>query len=97
MRRDLDNEAFNLPDEDHSKKKKKKQKKKKKAQESDGDGKTGQTVSTVQEQAAAKPSQVRSFPNGLVIEEVAMGKPDGKRASNGKQVILVFFIFDCLI
>lgn len=97
MRRDLDNEAFNLPDEDHSKKKKKKQKKKKKAQESDGDGKTGQTVSTVQKQAAAKPSQVRSFPNGLVIEEVAMGKPDGKRASNGKQVILVFFIFDCLI
>ncbi|XP_044468336.1 peptidyl-prolyl cis-trans isomerase FKBP53 isoform X2 [Mangifera indica] len=84
--KDLDNEAFNLPDEDHSKKKKKKQKKKKKAQESDGDGKTGQTVSTVQEQAAAKPSQVRSFPNGLVIEEVAMGKPDGKRASNGKQV-----------
>ncbi|KAJ0043771.1 hypothetical protein Pint_17281 [Pistacia integerrima] len=84
--KDLDNDADNVPDENHSEKKKKKQKKKKKAEGSEGDKKTDQTVSPMQEQTAAKPSQVRSFPNGLVIEEVAMGKPDGKRASQGKQV-----------
>ena len=37
---------------------------------------------------SAKSLQVRTFPNGLVIEEVAMGKPDGKRASPGNQVRL---------
>lgn len=34
----------------------------------------------------AKPSQVRTFPNGLVIEEIQMGKPNGKRADSGKKV-----------
>lgn len=38
------------------------------------------------EQTEAKPSQVRTFPNGLVIEELYMGKPDGKRAAPGKKV-----------
>lgn len=33
-----------------------------------------------------KPSQVRTFPNGLVIEEIQMGKPAGKRADPGKKV-----------
>jgi len=28
----------------------------------------------------------RTFANGLVIEELAMGKPDGKRATKGKQI-----------
>ncbi|XP_027361694.1 peptidyl-prolyl cis-trans isomerase FKBP53 [Abrus precatorius] len=37
-------------------------------------------------QTEAKPSQVRTFSNGLVIEEVFMGKPDGKRAAPGKKV-----------
>ncbi|XP_061366159.1 peptidyl-prolyl cis-trans isomerase FKBP53 [Gastrolobium bilobum] len=37
-------------------------------------------------QTEAKPSQVRTFPNGLVIEELFMGKPDGKRATLGKKV-----------
>ncbi|KAK4801878.1 hypothetical protein SAY86_000081 [Trapa natans] len=32
------------------------------------------------------PSQVRTFPNGLVVEELEMGKPDGKKAAPGKQV-----------
>ncbi|KAI7726064.1 hypothetical protein M8C21_009683 [Ambrosia artemisiifolia] len=36
--------------------------------------------------AEAKPSQVRTFPNGLVIEELQMGKPNGKRATPGKKV-----------
>lgn len=39
-----------------------------------------------QEKKEAKSLQVRTFPNGLVIEELAMGKPDGKRASPGKKV-----------
>lgn len=43
------------------------------------------------EKAEAKPLQVRSFPNGLVIEELAMGKPDGKKATPGRKVILLFF------
>lgn len=36
--------------------------------------------------AGTKLSHVRTFGNGLVIEELAMGKPDGKRASPGKKV-----------
>ncbi|KAD4584146.1 hypothetical protein E3N88_21747 [Mikania micrantha] len=34
----------------------------------------------------AKPTQVRTFPNGLVIEEIQMGKPNGKRADPGKKI-----------
>lgn len=93
---DLDNKADDAPSENLSEKKKRKRKKKK-AQENEGNTRTDQTVSAVevkkepasateQVQTEAKSSQVRSFPNGLVIEEVAMGKPDGKRASPGKQV-----------
>lgn len=96
--RDLDNKADIAPGEKHSEKKKKKQKKKK-AQESESKKRTDQTVSAVEDkkepalaseqmQTDAKSSQVRTFPNGLVIEEVAMGKPDGKRAAPGKQVII---------
>lgn len=39
-----------------------------------------------EEKAGAKPSQVRTFPNGLVIEKLAMGIPDGKKAAPGKKV-----------
>ncbi|XP_042067100.1 peptidyl-prolyl cis-trans isomerase FKBP53-like [Salvia splendens] len=35
---------------------------------------------------ASKSLQVRTFSNGLVIEELAMGRPNGKRASPGKKV-----------
>ena len=30
--------------------------------------------------------KTRTYPNGLVIEELAMGKPDGQRATQGKKV-----------
>ncbi|XP_020241157.1 peptidyl-prolyl cis-trans isomerase FKBP43-like isoform X1 [Asparagus officinalis] len=30
--------------------------------------------------------KTRTYPNGLVIEELAMGKPDGQRATKGKKV-----------
>ena len=39
-----------------------------------------------EKQTAGKSSQVRTFLNGLVVEDLEMGKPDGKRASRGKQV-----------
>ncbi|XP_041008487.1 peptidyl-prolyl cis-trans isomerase FKBP53 [Juglans microcarpa x Juglans regia] len=71
---------------------KKKKKKKKKTQESEGKTNVDQTISAVgnqeldETQGKDKSSQVRTFSNGLVIEELAMGKPDGKRASPGKQV-----------
>ncbi|KAJ8552765.1 hypothetical protein K7X08_020158 [Anisodus acutangulus] len=72
--------------------KKKKNKKNKKNQQ---DGKAAVTEveqdkknesQEVEENAGSKPSHVRTFGNGLVIEDLAMGKPDGKRASPGKKV-----------
>lgn len=69
--------------------KKKKKKKNKKTQQ---DGKAVMKVEqdkkneAEEENAGTKPSHVRTFGNGLVIEELAMGKPDGKRASPGKKV-----------
>ncbi|KAK9914108.1 hypothetical protein M0R45_037904 [Rubus argutus] len=67
------------------KEKKKNKKKKKKAQESEEKTNVDQTVGNM-EKTNGKPSKVRTFPNGLVIEEVAMGRPDGKRADRGKKV-----------
>lgn len=52
-----------------------------------------ESVLEKQEKGEAKSLQVRSFPNGLVIEELVMGKPDGKRASPGKKVKLTPFAF----
>ncbi len=45
--------------------------------------------------AAAKPvpskkPKVRKFENGFMIEEVAMGQPDGKLAANGKKVAVQY-------
>lgn len=77
--------------------KKKKNKKKNKKQDSVADVNLKQNLSDkngssmeIEEKAEAKPVQERSFPNGLVIEELGMGKPDGKRASPGKKVNLSF-------
>ncbi|PON59959.1 Peptidyl-prolyl cis-trans isomerase, FKBP-type [Trema orientale] len=78
-------------------KKKKKKKNKNKSQDNDeGETHAGQTVSAredqnvstldLDKQTDAKSSKVRTYPNGLVVEELAMGKPDGKRAVSGKQV-----------
>ncbi|KAM7504659.1 hypothetical protein LguiB_003563 [Lonicera macranthoides] len=85
-----------VADENGSKGKKKKNKKKNK-QERAADANTKQSVTTDKNGSAAvekeddekdgtKPFQVRSFPNGLVVEELQMGKPDGKRASPGNRV-----------
>ncbi|XP_014519376.1 peptidyl-prolyl cis-trans isomerase FKBP53 [Vigna radiata var. radiata] len=79
--------------------KKNKKKKKKKTKELEGVAATDQITSSAEKQnlsvalekkgkkqTETKPSQVRTFPNGLVIEELLMGKPDGKRAAPGKKV-----------
>ncbi|KAL5167939.1 Peptidyl-prolyl cis-trans isomerase FKBP53 [Glycine soja] len=78
--------------------KKNKKKKKKKTKESEGEVAANQITTTPekqnlstsekkgQKQTETKPSQVRTFPNGLIIEEVFMGKPDGKKAAPGKKV-----------
>nr|CAN77925.1 hypothetical protein VITISV_028684 [Vitis vinifera] len=77
-------------DENHSEKKKKKKKKKstgdvKKEQNITAVGDENRSIVEMEKKTEAKRSQVRTFGNGLVIEEVAMGKPDGKRASPGKK------------
>ncbi|KAF8413049.1 hypothetical protein HHK36_001024 [Tetracentron sinense] len=95
----LDVDTNHVADENRSeeKKKKKKKKKKSKTQESEGNAnmegsvsgmerRNGSTIEMKDKKAETKPSQVRTFPNGLVIEELAMGKPDGKKASLGEKV-----------
>lgn len=79
-----------FPGENHTEEKKK-QKKKKKAQESGT--KVDQTVANTEdpneptwEKTNGKPSKVRTFGNGFVIEDLSMGQPDGKRASPGQKV-----------
>ncbi|KAE8705318.1 39 kDa FK506-binding nuclear protein [Hibiscus syriacus] len=85
----------NTPCENLYEKKKKKKNKKKTTQENQVDAnapvtqsgdKGTSTLESGEKPTASKSSQVRTFPNGLVVQELAMGKPDGKRASRGKQV-----------
>lgn len=78
--------------------KKKGKKNKKKSQDNEGETDVNQTVSAKEAQNVstldsdkktnAKSSKVRTFANGLVVEELSMGKPDGKKALIGKQVSL---------
>ncbi|XP_019442297.1 PREDICTED: peptidyl-prolyl cis-trans isomerase FKBP53 [Lupinus angustifolius] len=79
-------------------KKNKKKNKKKTTKESEEATTPNQIANTVEnkdlsiseksgkKQTEDKPSQVRSFANGLVIEELSTGKPDGKSATPGKKV-----------
>ncbi|KAG5558434.1 hypothetical protein RHGRI_008389 [Rhododendron griersonianum] len=86
--RDLDIDADSKAEE----KKRKKKKSKKQSSNTDTDlsvpEKIVSTKEDIEKETGSKPFQVRSFPNGLVIEELAMGKPDGKKASPGKKVKL---------
>ncbi|KAL3647436.1 hypothetical protein CASFOL_008404 [Castilleja foliolosa] len=82
-----------LKSSSEKKKEKKKNKKKNKQQESGStpSAEVKQTdknepVQEKQESKEAKSMQMRTFPNGLAIEELVMGKPDGKRATRGKKV-----------
>lgn len=42
--------------------------------------------SKVTKSASETKSQMRTFPNGLIVEELEMGKPNGKQATAGKKV-----------
>ncbi|XP_010532259.1 PREDICTED: peptidyl-prolyl cis-trans isomerase FKBP53 [Tarenaya hassleriana] len=86
------NESSKSPDTTSEKKKKKKRKKNKDQEAEDktvsGNNQDKQKLGSVSEgnQENSKSSQTRTYPNGLIVEELVMGKPDGKRASPGKQV-----------
>ncbi|XP_058205231.1 peptidyl-prolyl cis-trans isomerase FKBP53 isoform X2 [Rhododendron vialii] len=84
--KDLDIDADSKAEE----KKRKKKKSKKQSSNTDTDlsvpEKIVSTKEDIEKETGSKPFQVRTFPNGLVIEELAMGKPDGKKASPGKKV-----------
>ncbi|KAF7813308.1 peptidyl-prolyl cis-trans isomerase FKBP53 [Senna tora] len=76
-------------DEKKNKKKKKKAKDKGVTSANQTPTTSGNQNSTLEggdEEMDARPSQMRTFANGLVIEELSMGKPDGKKAAPGKQV-----------
>ncbi|MCL7037290.1 hypothetical protein MKW94_012129 [Papaver nudicaule] len=78
-------------DQDNVQVKKKKNKKKNKAQESDANASKEVQEKKIpavvtEDKKEKKRSQVRTFPNGLIIEEISMGKPDGKKACRGSQV-----------
>ncbi|XP_077226331.1 peptidyl-prolyl cis-trans isomerase FKBP53-like [Tasmannia lanceolata] len=38
------------------------------------------------QKSEVQPSELMTYPNGLVVEELSTGKPDGKKASAGKKV-----------
>ncbi|XP_073118695.1 peptidyl-prolyl cis-trans isomerase FKBP53 [Henckelia pumila] len=87
----------NDPGRNKNKKKEKKKKKQSEEGESTVTVKADQALTNGKgssmekvEKEEIKSSQVRTFPNGLVIEEVAMGKPDGKRASLGKKLSVLY-------
>lgn len=40
----------------------------------------------VDSQHGSQSNRTRTFPNGLIVEEVSMGKPEGKKATPGKKV-----------
>lgn len=88
--RDFDIDADSMAEEKKRKKKKKKGKKQSSNTATDlcVPEKIVSTKEDIEKETGSKPFQVRSFPNGLVIEELAMGKPDGKKASPGKKVKL---------
>ncbi|PIA49976.1 hypothetical protein AQUCO_01300604v1 [Aquilegia coerulea] len=78
-------------DEDTTEKKKKKKKNKKnKTPESnksaDGEETKKGSVVKIEEKKAEKPTHQRNYSNGLVVEELEMGKPDGEKASPGTKV-----------
>ncbi|KAL2558534.1 Peptidyl-prolyl cis-trans isomerase FKBP53 [Forsythia ovata] len=76
--------------ENDNKKKKKQNKKKESAAKPNAEQKIKDRNGAQMEKedkAEVKPLQVKSFPNGMVIEELTARKPNGKRASSGKKLL----------
>ncbi|TKW04616.1 hypothetical protein SEVIR_7G121400v4 [Setaria viridis] len=42
----------------------------------------------VESDSKKEPLQTRTFANGMIIQEMELGKPDGKKATNGKKVAM---------
>lgn len=91
--------ANDTPNETKKSKKKKKKVKNKKsdAKEMEVTNGTPEKVSNHPVDKSEEPLQekehgnnVRSFPNGLVIEELSMGKPDGRKAVPGNKVSMYY-------
>jgi FK506-binding nuclear protein len=61
-----------------------KKNKKKKAQ--DTNKSENQSPTGLVESESKEPLQTRTFANGLIIQEMELGKPDGKKATKGKKV-----------
>lgn len=86
-------ESSKLPDKSAEKKNKKKKKKnsseestvESKAISSSGEKQKSDSISEGNH-VNSKSSHVRSYSNGLIVEELAMGKPDAKKATPAKQV-----------
>ncbi|THU57833.1 hypothetical protein C4D60_Mb03t07730 [Musa balbisiana] len=73
--------------QDAKKKKKKKKKKTKKDKSHDKDSTSKEeSLNPLEAEHKAEPQKTRTFSNGLRIEELSMGKPDGKKASPGSRV-----------
>ena len=70
--------------EEPSKQGSKKKKNKKKTQENNTSENQAQT--DVLKSDSSKEQTTRTFGNGLIVQTVALGKPDGKKASPGKKV-----------
>ncbi|KAF3341596.1 peptidyl-prolyl cis-trans isomerase FKBP53 [Carex littledalei] len=77
---DIENGQSGDASEKESKKKKKK--KNKKSAEKD-EGKKEE-----KEDDEKEPQQSRTFGNGLIVEEISMGRPDGKKATPGSKVFV---------
>lgn len=61
-------------------------KKDKKKKAHDVNKSESQAATGLGESDSKQPLQTRTFANGMIIQEVEMGKPDGKKATRGKKV-----------
>ncbi|KAJ0981180.1 hypothetical protein J5N97_009435 [Dioscorea zingiberensis] len=64
----------------------KKKKKKKKNLDNDLKNEEASNLSVAEEKQSGRGRNSKTYPNGLVVEELSMGQPDGKRASPGTKV-----------
>ncbi|KAG2572404.1 hypothetical protein PVAP13_7KG176400 [Panicum virgatum] len=63
----------------------KKKNKKKKTQDTNTSENQSPTA-IAESKSKEEPLQTRTFANGMIIQEMVLGKPDGKKATNGKKV-----------
>ncbi|KAM0907156.1 hypothetical protein ACQ4PT_016317 [Festuca glaucescens] len=76
--------------EEPSKQGAKKKKNKKKTKENNTSENQAQTDVSKSDSSKEETSQTRTFGNGLIIQTVALGKPDGKKAVPGKKVAVKY-------